>query len=55
MYVQSANVFKLHSSCSYVAAPVKPEVLTAVPVKITVFWDVTSCSLVDRYQHLTGM
>jgi hypothetical protein len=26
-------------------------VLTTVNVKITVFWDITSCSLVDRYQR----
>jgi hypothetical protein len=29
---------------------VRSEALTAVTMKIAVLWDVTSCSLVDRYQ-----
>jgi hypothetical protein len=29
----------------------KSEVLSAMNIKIMVFWDVTPCSLVDRYQN----
>jgi hypothetical protein len=29
-------------------------VLMAVNIKVTVFWDVTPCSLVDDYQHFEG-
>jgi len=29
-------------------------VLTTLAVQITVFWGVTLCSLVDRYQHFRG-
>jgi hypothetical protein len=28
--------------------------ITKYELKITVFWNVTLCSLVDRYQHVRG-
>jgi hypothetical protein len=33
----------------------RSEVLTAVRIKITIFWDVTQCSLVNMYQYFKGI
>ena len=33
---------------------VRPEVLIAMNVSATVFWDVTPCGLVDKHQHSEG-
>jgi hypothetical protein len=30
------------------------QVLTAMSMKVTVFWDVAPCSLVEVYQHFRG-
>jgi hypothetical protein len=33
---------------------VKPEVVTAMAMKITAFWEATPCHFIDRYQHFGG-
>lgn len=34
--------------------PERSQVLIQVTMKITVFWDLMLCNLVDVYQHLVG-
>jgi hypothetical protein len=34
---------------------VRVEVLTAVAMKITIFWDLMACSLIDLYCHFKGI
>jgi hypothetical protein len=41
--------------CFNSITPLRFEVLIAVNIKITVFWDVTGCSLVDGYQCCVGI
>jgi hypothetical protein len=40
--------------CEYISQLVRFEVLTAVIMKDTVFWNVTPCSLVEVYQRSGG-
>jgi hypothetical protein len=38
----------------YSSPNVISQLLTTASVKVAVFWDVTACSLVDRYQSFRG-
>jgi hypothetical protein len=47
------NVYELMSLCASRNVPldVRLDVLSEVIMKITLAWDVTPCSLIERYQH----